>query len=104
MCIRDRISTELFDPGLGEICNVFLTDGDSRILPIREPNGRGVGESLLELLDIYGVKKEVIEELHDAYDVGDSQARSVRAGRFDGSPYYLSMTGLDVYKRQVPTG
>ncbi len=51
------ISTELFDPGLGEICNVFLTDGDSRILPIREPNGRGVGESLLELLDIYGVKK-----------------------------------------------
>ena len=88
------ISTELFDPGLGEICNVFLTDGDSRILPIREPNGRGVGESLLELLDIYGVKKEVIEELHDAYDAGDSQARSVRAGRFDGSPYYLSMTGL----------
>ena len=88
------ISTELFDPGLGEICSVFLTDGDSRVLPIREPNGRGVGERLLELLDIYGVKKEVIEELHDAYDAGDTQARSVRAGRFDGSPYYLSMTGL----------
>lgn len=88
------ISTELFDPGLGEICNVFLTDGNSRILPIREPDGRGADESLLELLDVYGVEEEVLKELRDAYDAGDSQARSVRAGRFDGSPYYLSMTGL----------
>ncbi len=88
------VSTDVYDPAQGEISAAFLTDGDSVILPIRDANERGVGESLLEHLERNGIEEDVIEELRAVYVPGNSQACSVRLGIFEGSPYYLSLTGL----------
>lgn len=88
------VSTDLYDPGIGEICAVFLTDGDSRILPIRSSDGRGVGQRLLEYLDAYHINETAAQALLEAYKSKDDKAASFRVGVFDSSPYYLSMTGL----------
>lgn len=88
------VSTELYNPSQGEVSAVFLTDGESKILPIRDENGRGVGDYLLERLQEKGVIRETIEELRDAYRSQNGETYSIRIGDFEGYPYYLSLADL----------
>lgn len=88
------VSTEMYDPGQGEIAAVFLTDCQSSVLPIRQADGKAVGERLLDRLQDNGVEEEALRELESAFALDDLKARSIRLGVFDGSPYYLSLTGL----------
>lgn len=88
------VTTEIYDPAQGEIAAVFLTDGDSTILPTRSSEGRGVGQRLLDRLEDYGVDRKAMDTLETAFESDDAKAKSVRIGAFDGYPYYLSVTGL----------
>lgn len=88
------VTTEIYDPAQGEITAVFLTDGDSTILPTRSSEGRGVGQRLLDRLNNYGIDKQTINKLETAFQSNDGKAESVRIGVFDGYPYYLSVTSL----------
>lgn len=88
------VSTHMYDPTQGEIVTVFLTDGDSRILPIRKDGGKAVGELLTERVKNWNADDGVVEQIKSAFESNDLHARSVRVGVYDGVPYYLAMTGL----------
>lgn len=88
------ISTELYNPAQGEIAAVFLTDGDSKILPVRKEGGKAVGQYLLDRMQNWGIDTKTMEEIKTAFLLDNDQANSVRIGVFDGAPYYISMTGL----------
>lgn len=91
---KSLISTALFDPAQGEITNVFLTNGDSLILPISSNENAAPSERLLDRLERNGIKDSIRNAAQAALASQDSQARSVRLGIFGGSPYYLSTTSL----------
>lgn len=91
---EELTATDLYDPAQGEISAVFLTDSESRILPVRDGAAGGAGEVLLERMEEHGIEEAIRTELRTAFMSDDLQAHSIRVGVFDGSPYYLSITGL----------
>lgn len=91
---KSLISTDLYDPAQGEVLAVFLTDCTSRILPTHKTDEGNVDYLLLDYLEASGIDQEAMRELREAFATEDLQARSVRIGEFDGSPFYLSLTGL----------
>lgn len=88
------VSTSLYDPAQGEIAAVFLTNCDSKVLPVRTEGGKATGELLLDRMLSWGIHEETMEELRAVFAADEERAKSVSIGIFDGDPYYLSMTGL----------
>lgn len=88
------VSTDLYDPTQGEVIAAFLTDSSSKVIPTHADDEKFAGKFLIDRMKYHGIDENVIAEIHSAYLSGNSTAKSMRIGVFDGDPYYFSITGL----------
>lgn len=90
------VSTAQFPPSQGEIVGSLLTDGSGTIIPVRADGSDPSGSLAAYLQDRTGMilSKETIAALAEALAAEDQQAHSIRLGKTEAIPYYVSLTRL----------